>query len=65
MPGRFRTQSATLRRAGLAPGHHEFAWGDAWERPAGAARAQGLMIVTVRFSGGAGPSRMSFKSVGR
>jgi hypothetical protein len=58
---------ATLRRAGLAPGYHEFAWGDAWDRgSAGAgARAHGLMIVTVSFTQGAGPARMSFKSVGR
>jgi hypothetical protein len=56
---------ATLRRAGLAPGYHEFEWGGAWDRGAAGMRAHGLLIVTVSFTRGAGPARMSFKSLGR
>lgn len=56
---------ATLRRAGLAPGYHEFAWGDAWELESPGMRPHGFLIVTVSFTHGAGPSRLSFKSLRR
>jgi hypothetical protein len=57
---------ARLRRERLAPGYYEFAWADAWDRSGTAARARGLMIITLAFDPQTGPgaARMVFKTSG-
>ncbi|MDB5104794.1 MAG: flagellar motor protein MotA [Fibrobacteres bacterium] len=55
---------AELRRDALAPGYYEFPLASAW-KGAGAAPRMGLMLVTLRFDGGAGPARMVLKTAQR